>query len=304
MRKGFTFIELVFVIVVMGILAKFGSNLLATSYQSAASSSINNRLQVDTELTLNQLSNRLQYRIKDSIITRTGVGGAAVALSSSLGTPTVLEWVGYDIDGWLGINNGTFNAPSWSGFIDVNDAGAIAALNYLESPATDTGVANTIIQALSVAGTDINDSAIFFTGANSDVTTDYGWNNAQNFQSTTAAHRIGSGAPVTRLFDMTISTFLNTNIYENYKLAWTAYAVRLMDFDTDGNIDDLVLYYDYQPWTGETFSANGTPVLLLSNVDTFKFQGIGDTVKLQICVNEENTLGGGVYAVCKETAIF
>jgi len=309
MKKGFTLLELIFVIIVIGLLAKFGTNLLATAYTSAARTSINNRLQNDSDLTLQQLANRLQYRIKDSVVTRTGLNGVATSLTSSVGTPDVLEWVGYDIDGWLGINTVGYNRPTWSGFIDINrdPLGAIVpANNFLLSPGTNTTDANTVIQAMRGNGsaTGFANSAIFFTGANSDATTDYGWNSAGalGVQSTVAAHRVTSVlANLNRLIPVG-ANFANTDIYENYKLSWTAYAIRLWDQDGDGQ-NELYLYYDYQPWQGERAGA-GTQVLLLNNVDTFKFIAIGSSIKIQVCVNESNTLGGGVYALCKEIAIF
>ncbi|PHR55359.1 MAG: protein containing prepilin-type N- cleavage/methylation domain protein [Arcobacter sp.] len=315
MRNAFTFIELVFVIVVIGILAKFGTNILLTTYKTATASFVNNKILADTELTLSQLSNRLQYRIRSSVVARNGAAGGFSGLASAGGGETVLEWIGYDIDGWLGTAAST--DPTWSGFIDVNNAGALGvARNYLESPGTNTGNVNTTIQALSpgAAGTGISNSAIFFTGENSNTLTDYGWDeNAELFQSTTAAHRINSlgGGLVTQLADATLplplSTFAGTDIYENYKLAWTAYAVSLEDGDGDGVNDDLVLYYDYQPWEGEAYDdANSSSVLLLQNVDTFTFQAIGETIKIQICVSDNDALGAGDggYAVCQETAIF
>lgn len=297
MRRGFSFLELIFVIVVIGILAKFGTNLLMTTYSAYTQNTINNRLQVDAELALKQVANRLQYRIKDSLIGRFPAGGFS-GLSSVGGGETILEWVGYDIDGWLGLDNDAgFNSPTWSGFIDVNTPAAVAATTYVESPGSDTNDADTLVHALRANGsaTTFNNSAIFFTGANSDVQTDYGWA-AALLNQTGAAHPVQTGATVTQLVDSIGTSFAGVDIYENYKLAWTAYAIAI-----EGN--DLALYYDYQPWEGDGF-ADGTRVLLLQNVDTFKFQAVGDMIKVQICVNEQNTLGGGLYAICKETAIF
>ena len=85
-------------------------------------------------------------------------------------------------------------------------------------------------------------------------------------------------------------------------MSWTAYAVSIEDWEGDGD-NDLVLYYDYQPWEGETYN-NATGELLLENVDTFKFQGVGDMIKLQVCVTDGNILGDGGYSLCKEKAIF
>jgi len=313
MRKAFTFLELVFVIVVIGILANFGTNILVQTYTSYTASTTNNKMLANVELTLKQISNRLQYRIRSSVIARNGAGGAFTGLPSAGGGETVIEWIGYDIDGWLGTAVSTL--PTWSGFIDVDDNGPIPpALNavssglYLESPGTSTAAVNAVIQALSPGGgSGFANSAIFFTGANSDVNRSYGWNGiAQNIHSITAAHRVTFGGTATQLADGTVgpSSFVNTDIYENYKLAWTAYAVSLEDGDGDGALDDLVLYYDYQPWEGEGF-AGGASALLLQNVDTFRFVGVGETIQMQICVNEDALgAGDGGYSVCEEIAIF
>jgi len=320
MRKGFTFIELVFVIVIIGLLANIGVNVLRTVYDSYRSSSDNNRLQFDTELAVKQLANRLQYRIKDSTIAREVLGGNFRGLSfiNPASNYTILEWIGMDIDGWNGTNRAglagepAFNRPTWSGFIDVDNAAAVGAGTYLESPGTDNAQADIVIQAVRPLGsaTTMNDAALFFTSANTDIQNDFGWNGvAAVAQNNTAGHPvtdIGSGT-VTQLVDALGTTFVGTDVYEHYKLAWTAYAVRIEDFEGDGDID-LVMYHDYQPWQGE-----GIPVatpnnrhLLLENISTFKFTAIGDIVKIQICVDEQDALarGDGGYSICKEAAVF
>lgn len=64
----------------------------------------------------------------------------------------------------------------------------------------------------------------------------------------------------------------------------------------------LWLYYDYQPWNGQTYSANGKKVMIMQNVDTFQFKAIGDLIKIQLCVKDANIAGG--YSICKEKTIF
>lgn len=309
MRKAFTLIELVFVIVVMGILAKFGTNILVTTYSSYTASSINNKLLSDVELTLNQISNRLQYRIKSSMISSLGTAASVNSLQSANANDTVVEWIGYDIDGWLGSAAST--APNWSGFIDVDDAGATGGLGYLESPGTNTNTVSNTIQALNANGsaTDISNAAIFFTGENADVTTDYGWYSvaALNTQNNVAAHRITGinvGGSTQQLIDDTAATFAGTDVYENYKLSWTAYALAFENPDAD-NVGDLFLYYDYQPWDGEIYT-DGTKVLLLRGIDTFRFRAFGESLQVQICANDRDSLGAGDggYSVCEETSIF
>jgi len=296
MRKGFTFIEMIFVIVIMGILAKFGSEIFRNVYQNYTQSTANNELQVNTGLTLQQIGNRLQYRIKDSVIARRS-NGVFTPLSSVVDSNyTAFEWIGYDIDGWLGDDTNT--SPTWSGFVDVNDF-ANANANILVSPASDFRTnqrVDNIIQGLS-AGSSVVDAAIFFTGANSDPRTDYGWDGAAQIdQNDTAAHLVGAAPAVDRIIPG-IDAFDGVDIYEQYQLSWTAYALEL-------NNGTLRLYYDYQPWLGQRYNdGNGTSAILIQNVTTVKLRTIGDMINIQVCISENN-ITGSEYSICKEKAIF
>lgn len=300
MRKGFTFIEMLFVIVIMGILAKFGSEIFRNVYLNYNQSTVNNTLQSDTELVLQQIANRFQYRIKDSVIARVSGAASFKSISSADANSTVFEWIGYDIDGWLGDDTNT--TPTWTGFIDLNAIETPDAdQNTLFSPGTDTGRINTVIAALSPSAAGIANAAIFFTGENADVQTDYGWQGvALSTQNDVAAHRIGAGGNAAQLADATGVSFGGTDIYEQYKLAWTAYA---LEITTDGN---LTLYYDYRPWEGDSY-VNAPPALLMQNVTTVKLQAVGDILNLQVCVGGEEITslnGDGGYSICKEKVIF
>jgi len=304
LRNAFTMLELVFVIVVMGIVGTIGVEIFRTTYDAYMSSVINHRLQSDTELTLEQIVNRLQYRFKDSVIGRDSFGGFDGLTSSTVNQNYMaIEWVGYDIDGWLGDEISTM--PTWSGFIDVNNIGA--GPNLLITPGTDTARVNTIIASLRATGstTNISNAAIFFTGANTNIQTGYGWNGViLNNQINSAAHRVNAGGvPGTLQSGIAGIDFTGVDIYEQYKLAWTAYALAV-----EGR--QLFLYYDYQPWEGESY--DGVNVanrkrLLMDNVTTFKFQAIGDIVKIQLCVDNNdagNLPANQIYSLCKEKVIF
>ena len=292
-RSAFTMIELIFVIIVMGIIGKFGVEFLAQAYKSFIFSNVNNTLHSKSASAVEFISTRLQYRIKDSLITRLNTGSGVVGIgSATAGTAyTVLEWVSMDIDGYRGTTT-----PNWSGIADL-DAGQPSGL--IESPGTDTNTTSTLIDILSYGTKNIDDAALYFIGSNSDVATDYGWSGALGDQ-TGAMHPVNSVAgQITRFAPPTAGDYTGIDVYEYYKLAWTANAVVNRDVDGDGD-DDLVFYYDYQPWNGDTL-ANAKQAVIMNNVATFQFTAIGSIIKIQVCANSDLVED---YSLCKEKTVF
>ena len=310
-KKAFTLLEMIIVMVVLGIIANFGVEMLVNTYQNYIFTSVQNRLQSQSESAVKQIANRLEYRIKESIIAKDSGSGKYHKLVSAPATfdADMLEWVGSDREGWLGRTN----VPLWSGFIDINNpAGAknIAGGNLI-SPQTDTGAVNTLISTLSNANSNINDAALFSIEANTG-TTNFGWDGAITSQRG-SLHPIEQVAGQNDEFAAKAGTgnFVNGGfITEFYKLTWTAYAVRFEDKDGDG-ANELWLYYDYQPWAGEDYT-NGKSEQLMDNVTTFAFKVDGSVVNLQVCVNDrdifnddgDNDETTGSYSVCKEKTVF
>lgn len=116
MKRAFTMLELIFVIVVMGILAKFGVELFMQTYEGYTRSLYINELQTKSANAVQTIANRLTYRIKDSV------------LSNTIGTNTV-TWQAMDIDGWLD--------NAWSGIVDLDDSN----VTVLSSPGTSAAAA-------------------------------------------------------------------------------------------------------------------------------------------------------------------
>ncbi len=297
MRKSaFTLLELIFVIVIIGILSKFGIELLFQAYKNFIFSNVNNALQSNSAAAVETIASRLQYRIKDSVIARINSGNQndfqSLASSSYGDTATILEWVGSDIDSFRGDS-----LPMWSGIIDLN----LSTATTLVSPGTDTGALNTLIGVLSDNNSDINDTALYFIGSDSDINS-YGWNGvALTDHTTSVMHPIRSNGTVNQFVPIdgaagADSTFAGTNVYEYYQLAWSAYAV--VHTPADGN---LTLYYDYQPWQGDGYANANGKVVLMENVDTFRFRAVGSIVKIQVCVKTDLI---GDYSLCKEKTIF
>ena len=288
-RSGFTFIELIFVILIMGFLAKFGVEFLAQAYNNFIFSKVNHSLQAKGEAAVEGIASRLQYRIKDSIIARNpGVEFQALASSDLNESAVVLEWIGMDIDGLRGSS-----IPNWSGIIDLHNPTTSSAL--LISPKTNfTSIHNTV-DALSDGSSDVNDTAIYFVGSDSNIN-NYGWDGgALSDHNTSVMHPINITTNDQIISNISGVDFNGTDVFEYYQLAWTAYAV-----EHNATSGDLTLYYDYQPWNGQTY-ANGKSALIMENVDTFRFKAIGSIVKIQVCVYTDLMED---YSLCKEKTIY
>lgn len=293
-RLAFTMLELVFVIVILGIIGKFGVEFLAKAYQSFIYTKINNELQSKSASVIEFIASRLQHRIKDSLIARKN-DNTFDALSSVDPTTSqdyrILEWVSADIDGFRGNSK-----PFWSAIADL-EAGVAGRI---DSPETNTTALNALITILSNANSTLDDAALYFIGSSSDVETGYGWDG----NITTINAQNGSMHPISFIPGDITSFYPDhnnfTDVYEYYKLAWTANAIVLSN---DGN---LTFHTDYQPWEGEDYNASAQQNLLMQNVDTFQFMAIGSIVKVQVCVNSPIVDGEatGGYSICKEKTIY
>ncbi|MBU1989282.1 prepilin-type N-terminal cleavage/methylation domain-containing protein [bacterium] len=297
-RSAFTMLELLFVIVIMGILGKFGVEFLAQAYKSFIFSNINHTLQSNSQFAVESIAARLQYRIKDSIIAKKADGtfealaGVDPTVASSY---TVLEWVGADIAGFRGDST-----PYWSGIVDLNHPNATNSI--LVSPETNTSAADALIQILSHSTATIDDAALYFIGSNSDIKTDYAWDGnttAIDLQEG-AMHPVVDVAGDITQFAPAVDNFSGIDIYEYYQLAWSAYAISIEDYNTTSKMGNLVLHYNYQPWQGEAYT-DGNESVIMENVSTFQFMAAGSVVKIQVCTKSDLV---EEYSLCKEKTIF
>jgi prepilin-type N-terminal cleavage/methylation domain-containing protein len=305
LKKAFTLLELVFVIVIMGIIGKFGTEFLAQSYKNFIFTNTNHTLQSNSEAAIEIVAAQLQNRIKDSVIARTSPTANPVPIESASGDSyTILEWVGADSDGFRGSSEdndtGAYRFPDWSGILDL-DAGDA---DTLVSPETNTTLVDTLIRSISDNNATIDDAALYFIGSNSNAVTDYGWDgNLTNINAQLGAmHPITTTSNEDEFTSSTGTNFRGVDIYEYYKLSWTAYAL-VYEAGTN-NKGTLWLYWNYQPWKGEKFTDSGKYIyksILMEDVSTFRFTAIGSILKVQICVKSDLI---EEYSLCKEKTIF
>jgi len=266
-KTAFSMLELIFVIVVLGIVSSIGAEIIAKIYNNYLTQRGQHRTSLKTQVALNQIINRLRYAIPNTIVRRAGLAGIdenihlGVTMASNQDSYTVLQWVASDGDSFEAITSAGDRKPGWSGFCDLD----ASTYTSIVSRASNFTLTNSIQASLGGDG----NFAIFFPGE------------LTSHAATGAGDTITLGTAAGR-------------IVERYKLAWTSYALSI-----EGG--DLFLYYDFAPIIGTPI--NGTKTLLLKNVTNFKFTGKGQSVRLKICV-EENI--GETFTIhsCKEKVVF
>ncbi len=271
-RSAFSLLELIFVIVILGIISSIGAEIIAKVYESYIVQRAQYRSGMKTELALNQIANRLRYKINGSIVFRTSKTSAIITTgSSNTGNDKVLQWVAYDGDSFEAIDCDSDRRPGWSGFCDID--AYISGSTSLPTPGSHIDLADEIIGNL---GGDISNAVIYFP-----------------HQLGQELNISGGGGESITLDSAIPSGF---RLYEQYKLAWTSYAL-----EVDGN-NDLILHYNFSPVVGAAIAGNSS--VLLKNVTNFRFDAGEGSIRIKIC--KEEKIGAEANATvhaCKEKVI-
>ena len=292
-KFAFTLVEIVFVIIILGIVAAIGSSIIAKIYESYIYSKSINKLQTKTELTLTQISKYLSYRVKNSIIARKSSTKFSSLLDANE-SYKILEWIGYDNESFEGNSSG----PGWSGFIDLENSETNKS--QIKTAGSQLLYSEMIINALSNNEVNISSpnssAAIIFDGLPADFNiSQYGWNNGGTEQHNYVFRVQRSGQDVLKFIENKPSI-----IYEHYKLTWSAYA--LVPNPLNGSDVNLTLYYNFRPWMGEKYS-DGNSSVLAEHVTTFRFLQKGDTIRLKLCITNPIFSDTNI-SFCKEKVVF
>jgi prepilin-type N-terminal cleavage/methylation domain-containing protein len=274
LRRGFSVLELIFVIVVLGIVASIGSQIIARVYEQYITQKAQHLASVKVELAAQQIANRLRYAIAGTVYRI--AGGALEPIDSPLGLApnayTGIQWVGYDAD--------SFDAaaqPGWSGFCDLRD-GAYTPTT-IPTPGSNLTLTDTIIRNLSGGACTLTGSRIYFPNDNTAYQIN-GWAG-------------GGGVPQIQL------AAAPATMKEQYKLAWSSYRV-----DVRGG--DLWLDYALPPLPPPLVgNAQINPVRLMRQVSSFKFTATPAGVRFKLC--KQDTIAGmerETVTACTEKVVF
>lgn len=273
MRHGFTMLELVFVIGILGIVASIGSEIIVKVYDQYIVQRAQHRASFKTELSALEIANRLRYAIPGTVYRIRDDNTTEPFASDLIGVGddyVGLQWIGYDGESFESSASTAPRKPGWSGLCDLD----ASSRDQIITPGSNLAKAQTIIHNL---GGDINGSVVIFAKET----------------NTSVVNMIRSAAGETITL---AASAVPRRLSEQYKLAWTSYALKV---DANG---DLYLYYKFSP-THAASLIGATKSLLIKNVSTFKFTGTENTIRFKICRDEK--IGDDLnITACKEKAVF
>jgi len=282
--KAFTMLELVFAIVILGIVSSIGAEIIADVYRSYIIQRASHRSSIKTELATTQIVNRLTYALPNTVIGRK-------SSDKSFRAVTNLDSNDYDILEWMGYDNDSFSAqskPGWSGFVDLDDSNK----THLDTKGSDLDKTDTIIKKLSHNGSDLSDAALFFPNEYTAQT--IGYENGVDKSDVVFVHSSSTGE------SLDVDDLTGKTIKEHYKLVWSAYA--LVPSDNGDGTFNLDLYYDYQPWEDENYEDDGKHQTIVRNVTVFKFTGTENGIRFKLCQSEKISNDNNI-TICKEKAV-
>ena len=319
MKRAFTLLELVVVIVVLGIIAMMSFNAIMNIYSNYFQTKTVNELETQTEIALEQISKRLEHRIKPSVIARK-TDGAFLALNDSgvnlNAEYEILEFIPYAYEIFndvisLDANDNVIEqggkAGRYSGYVDLAKSSPATGLISPGSNFT-TGVVETIKDLTCKDDTrnskcvDFENKdggvAAIFSDVYYDVQNSFGYKGISNLDIAKVGVKSIDGDT------LEISGFANKQISEQYHLAYTANAIvpeqSADPKDTVNGVFDLNLYYDYRPWMGEKYKPNGEKATLAKNVTRFVFTEKNGVIVLKLCMRAKNS----EITICKSKAVY
>ena len=323
MKRAFTLLELVVVIVVLGIIAMMSFNAIMNIYSNYFQTRTVNELETQTEIALEQISKRLEHRIKPSVIARK-TDGEFLALNDNRvnldAKYEILEFIPYVYEIFndvisLDANDNVIEqggkAGRYSGYVDLAKSSPATGLISPGSNFT-TGVVETI-KDLTCKDDTRNSKCVDFENKDGgvvaifydvyyDVQNSFGYKGISNLDI--AKVGVKGGQSGLNGDTLEISGFANKQISEQYHLAYTANAIvpeqSADPKDAANGVFDLNLYYDYRPWMGEKYKPNGEKATLAKNVTRFVFTEKNGVIVLKLCMRAKNS----EITICKSKAVY
>ncbi len=316
-KKSFTLIEIIFVIVILSIIITGGLLIAGKIYKRNFIASKYLELSFSTEQTIDKLANMLYYRVPLSAIGYNQQSGEYKYLGdiSDDDNFTIFEWIGYCQD--------IYKDTNFSGFADLYSSKkpVLKALDF------NASFINEVIENKFHTDKNFKDLiGVIFAGsfdrgeegAVEDYNNSFGWHggNADLVYIIDDYNQSGNDTNLS-LKNSDGSEISHARIYEKFYLADSAYAIALkkdLSADkwncSDYNFSklkkgDMLLFYDYRPWKGDTFcgdGGSGKVEILNKNIAGFYIKAVNS--HLEIFIRSVYKRGGIEVKVSKQKVVF
>ena len=339
MKKAFTLIELIVVLIIMGILATIAVEILLKVSKNYVISKAQNRLVFEEDLVINKIAAKLENRIPNSVIatecnvTNNDCKNGNVKGFISLQNLTennaykypVIEWLAKDIYSRRGEWNSSFKRvlPGWAGFVDLKKTEKNANDDYnITIPYSKMSVIEEIdgnrTKTWGIDGYnnvfENNLSVLIFSGpdgrgAFNDINHSYGWyetlypnNKAQKVFG--IVKTIQDDRSHTKIRIKTIDDTNDTTVYEGFFIVKGADAI-VPVYNKNTQDYNLTFIQNYYPWKDENYT-DGNRSLLAAHVVQFKFRQEGGMMGIYLCIQDPKVDVGNnqKLTICKEKVVF
>jgi prepilin-type N-terminal cleavage/methylation domain-containing protein len=251
-RNGFTMIELLFVIVILGIVGGFALETVRQYYENIFRTQEYTKRVAEADHILEQLTKYFENGISTSIVNLDRTVGENVCYGPPVANDAndyTVAFAAVDHDSLRGLWNGTRFQPGWSEDVLLSD-------NNITALDANYTAANTIITAF---GSTLLNSAVYDADS-VDVGTCSRFN--LNNDGGGAGYHTIDAATTTRLSLNGGNQALDGK--RKYLLR-TAYAFRVLPNESG----DFMMYTNFEPWNNERYNTDGTSFLLGRNVAHF-----------------------------------
>lgn len=302
-RKAFTLIELLFVIVIMGIVGGLALEAIRQYYDGIYRTGEYSKRVAQADHILEQISKYFENGISASIIRLDendapfGTLCNGVPQAGDEDNDYTIAFVAVDNDGLRGYWDGARYRPGWSSdVLSIGTALVSADANY------------TALDAVSDLDTNPNRAAIFRSdglGEGADECHRFGWESAGNTNDVYRTIQAVNSATTLTLNDILSINGRSSRAY----LLRTAYAFRAKD-------GDFNMYSGFEPWNGEQYN-DVTPRLMADKVTHFTIlydasntmvnSSIGNIYTLKICIqgldDNLNDTNASNRQICRERMV-
>lgn len=316
MKKGFTLLEMIVSIVILGVLSAGTFVSLQHLYLRSAKSKAISELSLESQVIADQISALMFDRIPISVIGYNPANNTFESIYTVDANFTVLEWIG--------IASESMKQGSYSGFVDMNASNGIQQRISTLTALNQEHISDTLSAKFGGVHSIASDSVrLVFAGSFDDGTvyysnefnTTFGWHG-------NAATKIWQIASMNNDGNITL-TNKSDEIYEKYYLVDSAYAVArgsevnlLTCTNDDLNIttsaNTLFLFHNFRPWRGETFcgdtgtsgTKSGNVTVLSSNVLGFEAGVMNGSIYFNITMNKVIRGSDNNVTISKQKAVY